>query len=367
MHKIIQMSVILLFLALPGSAQNVTIQLTSPTKNARFKACSDIQFAANVTIQTGSIKRVEFYVNGTRYKTDSSAPYEAAWPSVPDGIYEIVATAVDANNATISTEPIFVYVGNVQPGNMIINGEFNCALAPWFLDNYVNAQSTAILVPDLWLTDDSSGVLVEIENQGDEFWAVQLMQPFKIREGHTYEVTFTAQADEPKEIHVDISKNYDDYAPLHSATFTIDRADVYGPFTFTAAADDKNLMFKFVLGGNTIPIEIDAVNVIDEQWTKVATVQDAKRAFMLEQNYPNPFNPNTTITYSLDKAGPINFSIYNILGQQILSYTAYETAGKHSFVWDGTTSLGEDVPSGLYIYRLETAAGSRTRKMFLLR
>lgn len=75
-------------------------------------------------------------------------------------------------------------------------------------------------------------------------------------------------------IHVDVSKNYDDYAPLHSTMFTIDRADVYGPFTFTAAADDHNLMFTFVSGGNTIPIEIDAVTGIDAQWTEAAILSD---------------------------------------------------------------------------------------------
>ena len=250
---------------------------------------------------------------------------------------------------------------------MIINGEFNCGLSPWFLDNYVNAQSTALIVPDLWLTDDSSGVLVEIQNQGDEFWAIQLMQPFQIQEGHTYEVTFAAQADAPKEIHIDISKNYDDYAPLHSFTVTVDQADVYGPFTFTAAADDDNLMFKFVLGGNTIPIEIDAVNVIDQQWTTVTTAAQPEKSFALFQNYPNPFNPTTTISYALDTPELVTLSIFNIMGQKIKSFSSIKTTGQHTFVWDGAMSNGADAPSGVYIYRLDTEQGALSKKMHLLR
>jgi len=192
------------------------------------------------------------------------------------------------------------------------------------------------------------------------------MQPFKIKEGHTYEVTFTAQADEPKEIQVNISKNYDDYAPLHGATFNVDKADVYGPFEFTAAADDDNLMFKFVLGGNTIPIEIDAVNCIDLDWSAVETTEPVVHSFELNQNYPNPFNPSTTISYSLDKAEHVTLSIYNIMGQLLTSHSAFEQSGTHTFIWDGMTS-GVVCPSGVYLYQLETANGSVTKKMQLLR
>jgi hypothetical protein len=245
---------ILLSAVAAALAQNMTIQLTSPAKNDHFNACSDIRLAVDAFVQTGLVKQVDFYINGTRSRTDTKAPYEYVWKSVPDGIYEISATGIDDQGIATSTRPIFIYVGTVQPGNIIINGEFNCALLPWRLDNYVNAKSTCTLVPDLWLTDDSSGVSIDIQNQGDEVWAIQLMQPFKIKAGHTYVISFVAQAAEAKDITVDISKNYDDYAPLQSTPFTVDQLDTYGPFTFVAAADDDNLMFKFVLGGNTISI-----------------------------------------------------------------------------------------------------------------
>jgi hypothetical protein len=356
----------ILMLVSTAIAQNITVHLTSPIANTRFDVCQDIQFSADAIVQTGEVKRVEFYVNDKRLKSDTKAPYEFTWTSVPDGIYKIVAIGVDDQDAQAATDPIFVYVGNVQDGNMIINGEFNCQLSPWFLDNYVNAVSTITMVPNLWLTDDSSGVVVEIENQGDEVWAIQLMQPFKILKGHTYAVTFTAQADEAKEISVDISKNYDDYAPLHSAKFVVEDLEEYGPFEFEAQADDDNLMFKFVLGGNTIPIEIDAVNCIDKAWTSVEN-RSQPHSFELLPNYPNPFNPRTTIDYKIKKAGNVSLSIYNVMGQLVTSLTEFELSGPHSFVWDGKTSAGIDCPSGLYFYCLVVEEKKLTRKMHLLR
>ena len=367
MKNLILSALILPFVS-TGSAHNMTIQVTSPSSNARYQVCSDIRLAADATVQSGGIKRVDFYINGSRFEAVRQAPYEANWTSVPDGIYEIYATGIDLDNAETSTEPFFIYVGNVEPGNVIINGEFNCSLSPWFLDNYVNAVSTASIVPDLWLTDDSSGVLVDIQNQGDEFWAIQLMQPFQIQKGHTYEVTFTAQTDDPKEIYVDIGKNYDDFAPLHSFKINVDKWEVYGPLTFEAAGDDDNLMFKFVLGGNTIPIEIDAVRVIDQQWTSIAAETRSATYFALGQNYPNPFNPATTIEYALSKNGYVEMKIFDLLGKQVRVLVAGErTAGRHHIIWNGLDDSGRRVASGLYLYTLTADGYTETKKLLLIK
>jgi hypothetical protein len=83
----------------------------------------------------------------------------------------------------------------------------------------------------------------------------------------------------------------------------------------------------------------------------------------LLQNYPNPFNAQTTISYSLQQAGPVTLSIYNIMGQKVATlFDGVQQAGEHKVVWDAG-----DVTSGVYFGRLESGINKQNIKLILLR
>ena len=90
--------------------------------------------------------------------------------------------------------------------------------------------------------------------------------------------------------------------------------------------------------------------------------------FALEQNYPNPFNPATSITYVLPHNAYVKVAVYNVLGEEVASLIdGQQSAGEHSVIWNGTTSRGDTVPSGIYFYRLSAGQFVDTRKMLLLK
>jgi photosystem II stability/assembly factor-like uncharacterized protein len=91
--------------------------------------------------------------------------------------------------------------------------------------------------------------------------------------------------------------------------------------------------------------------------------------FMLEQNYPNPFNPVTRIRYSLSTSGQVSLKIYNTLGQQVKTLIGQEfhTSGAHEIQWDGTNDRGQQVASGVYVYRLSVGGHSVTKYMTLMK
>ena len=90
--------------------------------------------------------------------------------------------------------------------------------------------------------------------------------------------------------------------------------------------------------------------------------------FSLAQNRPNPFNPSTMIEFSLARTTHVELSVYNVLGQKVVTLVGGEMeAGPHQVTWDGTDANGDEVASGIYLYRIDTEAFAATRKMALMR
>ena len=85
-------------------------------------------------------------------------------------------------------------------------------------------------------------------------------------------------------------------------------------------------------------------------------------------NYPNPFNPETSIRYNIPFECQTKLSIYNIKGKRIATLVnETRKAGYHSVIWDGKNMDGEEVSSGVYIYRLETEYYKMAKSMILVK
>jgi hypothetical protein len=92
------------------------------------------------------------------------------------------------------------------------------------------------------------------------------------------------------------------------------------------------------------------------------------RSFRLSQNYPNPFNPATRIDFALPRSGHAVLEVFNVVGQKIRTLVDGELpAGAHSAVWDGRTSSGQLVGSGIYFYRLKSHDFSDIKRAVFLK
>jgi aminopeptidase N len=87
----------------------------------------------------------------------------------------------------------------------------------------------------------------------------------------------------------------------------------------------------------------------------------------LYQNYPNPFNPSSTIAFDLPHRTDVRLSIFNLLGEEIaLIFDGRLEAGHHERAWDGSAH-GSSAPSGVYVCRMTTDAGSRSIRLIKLK
>nr|WP_255727778.1 T9SS type A sorting domain-containing protein [Rhodohalobacter sulfatireducens] len=83
----------------------------------------------------------------------------------------------------------------------------------------------------------------------------------------------------------------------------------------------------------------------------------------LNQNYPNPFNPTTQISYSIPQQSDVLLEVYDLTGK-LITTLVNETvsSGTHSVTFDA-----ENLSSGVYMYRLQTANRVLSRKLTVIK
>jgi ELWxxDGT repeat protein len=85
--------------------------------------------------------------------------------------------------------------------------------------------------------------------------------------------------------------------------------------------------------------------------------------FSLSQNYPNPFNPSAVIRYGIPEAGYVRLSVYDTFGRRVATLVDGERAA-------GTSSVvfqADGLPSGTYVYQLESGGRTMSRIMMLVK
>lgn len=89
---------------------------------------------------------------------------------------------------------------------------------------------------------------------------------------------------------------------------------------------------------------------------------------MLYPNYPNPFNPITNIPFALPASGHVTIEVYNVLGQNVRTLLDGQVStGFHVIQWDGRSSSGSPVASGVYYVRMQSGETVTTRNMSLVK
>jgi len=117
--------------------------------------------------------------------------------------------------------------------------------------------------------------------------------------------------------------------------------------------------------------------------TRIA--QDTEKeisGYKLYNNYPNPFNHETVIRYQVSGIRDrglgvrgqgigltcVKLEIYNTLGQLVTTLINEEKQpGEYKVLWNGKNLSGNDVPSGVYLYRLQAGEFSDVKKMILVK
>jgi hypothetical protein len=148
----------------------------------------------------------------------------------------------------------------------------------------------------------------------------------------------------------------------------------------TNAADAKG-RWNLVDGFNRVAVHFGGEGVgmimavdeirLGESWTDVSSPLTAVQGkesrvpaeYALSQNYPNPFNPGTKISFSIKEAGFVKLNVYNLIGQHIGTLVNEQlNIGTYERTFDAS-----ELPSGIYIYKLEAGNRVFAKKMILMK
>jgi photosystem II stability/assembly factor-like uncharacterized protein len=86
-------------------------------------------------------------------------------------------------------------------------------------------------------------------------------------------------------------------------------------------------------------------------------------SFYLAQNYPNPFNPSTKISYSIPEDGFVKLAVYNLLGEEVATIVnAFQKADRYEVNFNAA-----GLSSGVYVYKIESANYTASKKLVLMK
>ncbi len=90
---------------------------------------------------------------------------------------------------------------------------------------------------------------------------------------------------------------------------------------------------------------------------------EVPKVYSLDQNYPNPFNPVNKISFGLPKEGLVTIKVFDVLGNEVaVLVDEIKPEGKHEVEFNAN-----NLPSGIYIYKMQSGKFIAVNKMILLR
>lgn len=268
-------------------------------------------------------------------------------------------------NFTIFIFCILLSLSVAQAQEILKNGTFDDSTGVWLTEEYGGGDLT-------W--DIVDGVCeIEINAQGTNFWDLQFKQKIEVEEFWAYDISFDISGTGNFDIRVWVQTDHGDFVILDDNTVSVTTEwQTISYTTVEIEINDVDSKITFVLGDVNVG-ELIFIDNVSMSYSGTLDLKDnttvQPQNFVLSQNYPNPFNPLTTIDYQLPITSEVEISVFNLLGQKIITLVSEkQPPGTYTIEWNA-----KDLPSGIYPVRLEAGDPSldfghgfvQTRKLIL--
>ncbi len=278
------------------------ISLTSPSDGETFDIGGTVQISADAVDENGSISKVEFWVNGTYFGEDSTAPYSIDWTPTTEADYTLQAVAYNGSNETVSSNEATVTIRVFDPTDL--TGDI------YRIKNFVTGKYLHSVGSDVVESDDGTNVAF-----GDKEWEfVKAGGFYNIESKRTDRGVLRGAGNPPNDI--------------ISTGFSAPREDVDKQFTVIYNSSDGTYQFQRRNLSNYIYHNANGIiehvgNTGDRsKWVvesiTLSTPEVEVNAFSAKI-FPNPANNEFTIL--LNGVNKANIVINDILGKTVYQNT----------------------------------------------
>lgn len=198
----------------------------------------------------------------------------------------------------------------------------------------------------------------------EDYWVDSFVNVVKyIKERNAVSVTLLSETVDTVQVSVTDTLSNDIYNFPVSIEFQLsdgwDSASVHqNSKLLSSFVEDGNLYFDVVPDSGTIFISKKAISTVENE-----KQQDIPKEAVLYRNYPNPFNPSTIIRFQLAANTNVTLKVFDTLGREVAALVdGFRNAGEHKIEFSAS-----DIPSGIYIYKLDTDNSSLTQRMTLIK
>jgi len=225
-----------------------------------------------------------------------------------------------------------------------------------------------------WTTEDGNYVIV-----GDEIGSGTYTRIFDIQDLSNIEMVSTFIVDEEAVVHnMYVKDNYLYIGHYTEGVRIVDLSDPTNPvevgYYDTYLRNEYGYLgcwsvYPFFESGKIVASDMQSgLFVLEYDDELLVDKEPVPSSITLGYNYPNPFNPATSIPITLNQDSNVLLSIYNVKGEKVQTLFEGELkSGKHTLNWNGTSHLGRDLPTGVYLYQIKVGQESIRRKMVLLK
>jgi uncharacterized lipoprotein YddW (UPF0748 family) len=336
-----------------------------------------------------------YNVEGRRF----SVPGE---PPNPQGPYYFVVTSLDRNYnesamstiLTVNPPPVPVLA---SPANGSVNLGEEITLS-WFYPDLASSYRLQISTDPAFTTGivfdqsgliDTSKFITGLDGQILYYWRVNAINAggasdfsngFSFTTGYPSTISLVFPENNTGNLPIDslLIWNGDQSADTYELMFA--RSADFAPSTIvidTTGLTDTTLAYSNLLYNTFYFWKVRAINQYGTgNWSQtfrfktlldpssVDEITSIADEYLLEQNYPNPFNPSTMIRFNLSEAGFVNLTVYNILGEEVMQLINNKFFNSGSYQVDFDAS---QLPSGIYLYRINVNDFSASRKMMFIK